>query len=107
MNKTDLVHEVASRTDVERRDVVKVVNAVLDVVRTTVAKGGRVTLADFGTFERVRRAPRVGRNPHTGEAVKIPATVKPMFRPGRGFVKASAPRRRKTSAKKRAATRRR
>jgi len=100
VNKTDLVHELAARTDVERRDVVKVVNALLDVVRTTVAKGGRVTLADFGTFERVRRAARVGRNPHTGEAVKIPATVKPAFRPGRGFLKAAAPRRRKAAAKR-------
>jgi len=105
VNKTDLVHELAARTDVQRRDVVKVVNALLDVVRTTVAKGGRVTLADFGTFERVRRAPRVGRNPHTGETVKIPATVKPTFRPGRGFLKAAAPRRRRRTARK--ATRRR
>lgn len=104
MNKTDLVHELAARTDVERKDVVKVVNALLDVVRTTVAKGGRVTLADFGTFQRVRRAARVGRNPHTGEAVRIPATVKPTFRPGRGFLRAAAPRRRTTTRK---ATRRR
>ncbi|HEX6262772.1 MAG TPA: HU family DNA-binding protein [Actinomycetota bacterium] len=104
MNKTDLVHELVSRTDLDRKDVVRVVNAMLDVVRTTVAKGGRVTLADFGTFQRVRRAARVGRNPHTGEAVRIPATVKPMFRPGRGFLKAAAPRRRKTTRK---ATRRR
>ncbi|HEX6208138.1 MAG TPA: HU family DNA-binding protein [Actinomycetota bacterium] len=99
MNKTDLVHELVSRTDLERKDVARVVNAMLDVVRTTVAKGGRVTLADFGTFERVRRAARVGRNPHTGEAVRIPATVKPTFRPGRGFLKAAAPRRRKATRK--------
>lgn len=105
MNKTDLVHELVARTNVERKDVVKVVNGFLDVVRTTVAKGGRVTLADFGTFERARRAARVGRNPHTGESVRIPATVKPTFRPGRGFVKAAAPRRRKATTRK--ATRRR
>lgn len=104
MNKTDLVQELVARTNVERKDVVKVVNGFLDVVRTTVAKGGRVTLADFGTFERVRRAARVGRNPHTGESVKIPATVKPTFRPGRGFLQAAAPRRRKSTRK---ATRRR
>jgi DNA-binding protein HU-beta len=100
MNKSDLVLEVASRTGLEKRDVSRVVNAVLDTVRQEVARGGRVTLADFGTFEPQQRAARTGRNPHTGEAVKIRATVRPSFRPGNAFRRAVGKRRRKSSKRR-------
>ncbi len=107
MNKASLVLEVTRRTEMEKPEVAKVVNAVLQVVGETVAKGERVTLAGFGTFERRRRRARLGRNPRTGEAVKIPATVKPWFRPGKAFKQAVlGKRRRRTSRRTGARTRR-
>jgi len=104
MNKTELIAAVAKRLKVERRDVRPVVNATIDAIRDAVAKGDRVTLADFGTFHKQRRAARLGRNPRTGEAVKVPATTKPAFKPGRAFLAQAAPKKRKRTAKK--ATRR-
>ncbi len=101
MNKASLVLEVARRTEAEKPDVARIVNAVLDVVRETVAKGERVTLADFGTFERRRRRARLGRNPRTGQAVKIPATVRPSFTPGKAFRQAVLPKRRRRVTRKR------
>lgn len=95
MNKTDLIAVVAKRLKAERRDVGPVVNATIDAIRDAVAKGDRVTLADFGTFHKQRRAARLGRNPHTGEAVKIGATTKPAFKPGRAFVAQVAPKKKK------------
>jgi DNA-binding protein HU-beta len=101
MNKTDLVLEVASRTGLDKHDVGRMVNAVLDTVREEIAGGGRVTLAGFGTFERRQRAARVGRNPHTGAAVAIRATARPTFRPGKEFRTVVAKKRRKTTGARR------
>lgn len=100
MNKTDLIAAVAKRLKAERREVGPVVNATIDAIRDAVAKGDRVTLADFGTFMRQKRAARLGRNPHTGEAVKVPATTKPMFKPGKAFLAQVAPKTRKRGAKR-------
>ncbi|HEX2031973.1 MAG TPA: HU family DNA-binding protein [Actinomycetota bacterium] len=94
MNKTTLVAEVAKRSDVSRSDVADVVDAVLAVIRERVARGQRVSLAGFGSFERVRRSPRIGRNPRTREAVRIPARNVPVFKPGMAFREAVAARRR-------------
>lgn len=85
MNKASLVSEVARRTKLSRSEAARVVDAVLDTVRETVSRGQRVSLAGFGTFERRRRNPRTGRNPHTREAVAIPARNVPAFRPGSAF----------------------
>ena len=99
MNKSSLVSEVVKRTDVQRSEVVKVVDTVLRVVRDQVARGQRVALSGFGTFERVRRNPRTGRNPHTREAVKIPARNAPVFRPAASFRESVAGRRRQPRKK--------
>lgn len=101
MNKTDLVLEVASRTGLDKREVGRVVNEILATVREEVARGGRVTLAGFGTFERRQRAARMGRNPHTGAAVPIRATARPAFRPGTAFRTAVAKKRRKATGGRR------
>ena len=102
MNKASLVAEVVARTGVEKPDVVAVVDELLEVVRASVGRGERVTLAGFGTFERKRRGARVGRNPHTGEAVKVPARPVPAFRPGKAFRESVLPRpRKRTTARKR------
>jgi DNA-binding protein HU-beta len=95
VNKSDLVGEVVKRTKLQRGEVSRTVDTVLEVVRDRVARGERVSLAGFGTFERVRRNARIGRNPHTREAVKIPARNAPAFKPGTAFRAAVAGRRRR------------
>jgi DNA-binding protein HU-beta len=105
VNKSTLVSEVASRTHIESRDVAAIVDSTLDAVRQSVARGERVVLSGFGTFELTRRNARTGRNPHTGEAVKIPARNVPSFRPGKAFREAASGRKR-SSGKKSAAKRR-
>ena len=95
MNKEDLVNEAARRAGIEEADVGRVLEAIMSAIRDTVARGQKVRLSGFGTFERVRRAPRLGRNPHTGEEVPIAATTVPAFRPGKEFREMVLPRRRK------------
>jgi DNA-binding protein HU-beta len=85
MNKGALVSEIARRTDLRPASVARVVDTMLDVVRERVVRGERVVLSGFGTFERVRRNARTGRNPHTGAAVRIPARNMPSFRAGAAF----------------------
>ena len=85
MNKSTVVAEVSKRTDVGKAQVAKVVDALLDTVKESVAKGQRVSLVGFGTFERRKRSARVARNPRTGEAVKVKATNAPAFKAGAAF----------------------
>lgn len=99
MNKGSLVSEVSRRTDLAPSAVARVVDSVLEVVRERVTRGERVILSGFGTFERVRRNPRTGRNPHTREPVRIPARNLPSFRAGAAFREAVATRRRATGRK--------
>ena len=99
MNKSWLVREVSRRSGAEPAQVARVLDALLDAIRDTVAKGDRIVLSGFGAFERVRRNPRTGRNPHTREPVQIPARYVPAFRPGTRFRDAVAtPRARKRAA---------
>ena len=63
MNKGGLVAEVSKRTGLSKADVGRVVDATIDAVRDSVVRGERVTLADFGTFERKHRNERIARNP--------------------------------------------
>lgn len=107
MNKGDLVSEVVKRTAVDRPTAARVVDGVLAVVRDRVAKGERVSLSGFGTFERQRRNARTGRNPRTGEAVGIPARYQPVFRPGTAFRNSVLGRRRTKPGPRKTATRRR
>lgn len=90
MNKGTLVSAIVKRTDLPPTEVASVVDSLIDVIRERVARGERVVLSGFGSFERVRRNPRTGRNPHTREAVKIPARTVPSFRPGTAFREAVA-----------------
>lgn len=84
MNKNDLIDALAPRLG-GRAAAALAVEAVVDAVLRQVAAGGAVAITGFGTFEPVDRAPRTGRNPHTGEAVPIPAVRTPRFRPGTYF----------------------
>jgi DNA-binding protein HU-beta len=103
MNKTQLVEALAEKLG-DKRTAASAVDGVLDIITQTVGSGGSVTLTGFGVFEARARAPRVARNPRTGETVPVPATTVPAFRPGTAFKStvsgaASAPAE-KTPAKK-------
>jgi DNA-binding protein HU-beta len=85
VNKSDLVSRVTARLDGDRRAAVAAVNGVLEEIQQSLARGERVTLPGFGTFDRRERGPRTGRNPATGETIRIGATVAPVFRAGAGL----------------------
>ena len=85
MNKADLIDNVAERLGHSKKDVTDIVDAFLLETKKAVAKGNKVAVAGFGVFESTARKARIGRNPRTGEAVKIKATKLPKFRPGAEF----------------------
>lgn len=74
---------MASRTGMTRKDVERVVTAVFESIEESLAAGDRVSLVGFGTFEVRQRAARTGRNPQTGEEIRIEAARVPVFKPGR------------------------
>ena len=84
-NKQDLIAEVAAKTGLTKKDSEKAVNAFGEVVTEFLAKGEKVQLIGFGTFETRERAAREGRNPQTGEAIKIAATDVPAFKAGKAL----------------------
>ena len=85
MNKEELVKEVAKKAKVSQKAAADVLSATIDTVQKTVAKGKKVTLVGFGTFEPRKRAARNGRNPQTGKEIKIPAKTVPVFSAGKKF----------------------
>ena len=85
MNKAELVAAIVEQTGLKKADAEKGLAAFQDVVKAELAKGGKVQLVGFGTFEARKRAERTGRNPQTGAAIKIAAKVSPVFVPGKKF----------------------
>jgi DNA-binding protein HU-beta len=85
MNKNDLVAEVADATGLTKADAAKAVDAVLDSITNSLKKGDEVRLVGFGTFTVSTRAASEGRNPRTGEAIKIPASKRPKFSAGKAL----------------------
>ena len=85
MNKEDVVNAVAEKTGGRRADILAVLNAFQTVTMDAICRGDKVTLSGFGTFELRSRATRLGRNPHTKEAVEIPARTLPAFIPSVSF----------------------
>ena len=83
MNKTELIEKVAKSADITKGDAQKTVDAVIDSIKGTLKKGQKVTLIGFGTFSVSKRKARKGRNPKTGEAIKIPAAKVPKFTAGK------------------------
>ena len=84
-NKQDLIAEVAAKTGLTKKDSEKAVNAFGEAVTEFLAKGEKVQLIGFGTFETRQRAAREGRNPQTGKSIKIDATVVPAFKAGKAL----------------------
>ncbi len=85
MNKAQLIEKIAKETDTTKAQTERMLDATIDTVRKAVKKGDEVKLVGFGTFTKSKRKARTGRNPQTGEAIKIPAAWYPKFRPGTEF----------------------
>ena len=89
MNKAELVDQVVQKSGLPLRDVRTIVDAIFDpdpnlgLIAAELKNGSKVAISGFGTFEARERKERTGRNPHTGEAVNIPATRAPAFKAGK------------------------
>ena len=81
MNKTDLIAAVAQSAGLTKKDTERVVNAAIDAITASLVKGEKVQISGFGTFGVKERQARVGRNPQTKEAIEIPASKAPAFKP--------------------------
>jgi DNA-binding protein HU-beta len=82
MTKADLVAKIAANAGLTRANAEKAVTGLVSVVADALAKGEKITLVGFGTFEVAKRSAREGRNPRTGAALKIPASKTVKFRVG-------------------------
>ena len=85
MNKTELVAAMAEQTNLSKKDAEKALAAFTDVVADTLKNGDKIQLVGFGTFEVSERAAREGRNPQTGETMKIAASKAPKFKAGKAL----------------------
>ena len=85
MNKTELVAAIAEKTELSKKDAEKALKAFVDVVTEELTKGEKIQLVGFGTFEVSERAAREGRNPQTGETMKIAASKTPKFKAGKAL----------------------
>ncbi len=85
MNKAELIDRIADSADLSKAAAARAVDALIAAVKTTLKKNGSVTLVGFGTFSVGKRAARTGRNPRTGEAIKIKAAKVPKFKPGKAL----------------------
>lgn len=85
MNKAELVKAMADETQLTQKDVEKVLNSFVNQVSSALAKQDKVQLIGFGTFETRKRSARTGRNPQTGEELKIKASTVPAFKSGKAL----------------------
>ena len=85
MNKNDLAAAVAAKTGMTKKASSDAIDAVFEAITEALAKKDKVQLIGFGTFETTKRAARTGKNPQTGESIKIPASVAPKFKAGKAL----------------------
>ncbi|MBR4270559.1 MAG: HU family DNA-binding protein [Clostridia bacterium] len=85
MNKQQFIETVASKLGSTIAEAAKSVNAVLDVIQSSLKAGEKIVLTGFGQFEARSRAARTGVNPATGKSIKIPACKVPAFKAGKGL----------------------
>lgn len=85
MNKNELIVAMANKTEMTKKDCEKALIAFQDTVKEELAKGEKVQLVGFGTFEITERAARKGRNPQTSEDILIPASKSPKFKAGKAL----------------------
>ncbi|MCW5625117.1 MAG: HU family DNA-binding protein [Burkholderiales bacterium] len=86
MNKSELIEAIAKHADISKAAAGRALDATVTSIRTSLKKGGMVTLVGFGTFHAAERKPRMGRDPRTSEVIEIPARIVPRFKPGRLLV---------------------
>ena len=85
MNKAELIDVVADSADVSKAAAGRALDSVIAAITKALKKGDTVTLVGFGTFSVRKRSARIGRNPRTGEAIKIKASKAPGFKPGKAL----------------------
>ncbi|NLZ43644.1 MAG: HU family DNA-binding protein [Clostridia bacterium] len=90
MTKAELIEKVAEKSNLTKKDSGKAVDAVLAAMTEALAKGDKIQLVGFGSFEVRTRGARTGRNPQTGAAIKIAARKVPVFKPGKALKDAVA-----------------
>lgn len=90
MNKAEMIEIAAKEAGISKAAAGKALDAIVAAVMKSVSKGDNVTLVGFGTFKSAKRAARTGKNPKTGDTIKIPATTVPKFSAGTGFKAAVA-----------------
>jgi DNA-binding protein HU-beta len=85
MNKAEFIESVADKAGLTKADAGRALDAIVATLGKALKKGDSVSLIGFGTFSVKKRAARTGRNPATGEAIKIKASKSPSFKPGKAF----------------------
>lgn len=90
MNKTNLIDEISGETGVSKKIAGQVLDSTVNQITQALSQGDEVTLIGFGTFISKQRPERDGRNPKTGEPIKIKAARVPSFRPGKALKEAVA-----------------
>ena len=85
MNKTELIAAVADKTELSKKDAEAAITAAIEAITEALVQQEKVQLVGFGSFEVKTRAERVGRNPKTKEAIQIPASKAPVFKPGKAL----------------------
>ena len=85
MNKSELIAVIAEKAELTKKDAEKALNAFVDGVTEGLAKGEKIVLVGFGSFETKKRAARKGKNPQTGAIIDIPASTVPSFKVGKAL----------------------
>lgn len=85
MNKAELVTAIAIKTKMNKSQIENYLDATLAIIQKTVSTGEDVKIVGFGSFCKALRKAKTGRNPKTGESIKVPNTTVPRFKPGKDF----------------------
>lgn len=90
MTKAELINKIAEKGGITKKDAGKALNAMIETVKEALKNGDKIAIAGFGSFSVSFRKEKEGRNPKTGEKIKIPASAKPKFTPGKDLKEAVA-----------------
>ena len=85
MNKGELVKAMSEKANLSKKTTEAILNAFIEVISDELKKGEKIQLIGFGNFEAKKRAERTGRNPQTGNSIKIPARTSPVFKAGKAL----------------------
>ena len=88
MTKAELIAVVARDTNITKTAAAQAIDSITDTITKDLKKGGRTTLTGFGTFSVANRKARTGRNPRTGQEIRIPASKTPKFKAGKALKEA-------------------